>query len=346
MQVPDNDVCSVWVQETFTSYGLCYSFNMMPMGDLLNGVDEWSQDGGYGWKNYSSGWQPDSGYSDDALDNHLPVRTISNSEYYSAKMKLDLHTDDFSRECARGLDAFYILIHSPAEWPDRSHPTLIASVNTLETLSVKPIVITTSKYLISLDPAKRSCYFQNERKLKFFKIYTQKNCILECRSNNMLDKCGCVPFYHLRTKNTLVCGTSKISCWIAASHTSSETCGCLPDCNELYFKLSPAKAKFSQSIQQTGVEGTSLTSSVLLSVFYRHRNYIGFNRIMTSTFGQFIGNVGGIMGLCLGFSFLSLAEIIYFLTLRPLVNFFNNKKKMKKVDPVSVFGKIPTSFTE
>jgi hypothetical protein len=69
---------------------------------------EWSQDGGYGWKNYSSGWQPDSGYSDDALDNHLPVRTISNSEYYSAKMKLDLHTDDFSRECARGLDAFYV----------------------------------------------------------------------------------------------------------------------------------------------------------------------------------------------------------------------------------------------
>lgn len=40
------------------------------------------------------------------------------------------------------------------------------------------------------------------------------------------------------------------------------------------------------------------------------------------------------MGLCLGFSFLSLAEIIYFLTLRPLVNYFNLKKKMKRVDPI------------
>jgi len=43
--------------------------------------------------------------------------------------------------------------------------------------------------------------------------------------------------------------------------------------------------------------------------------------------------VGGIMGLCLGFSLLSLAEIIYFLTLRPLVNYCNSKRKMKKVDP-------------
>lgn len=42
------------------------------------------------------------------------------------------------------------------------------------------------------------------------------------------------------------------------------------------------------------------------------------------------------MGLCLGFSFLSLVEIIYFLTLRPFVNFCNSKKKLKKVVPTHI----------
>jgi len=35
----ESSPCDLWFQQTFTSYGLCYSFNMMPMGDLLNGVE-------------------------------------------------------------------------------------------------------------------------------------------------------------------------------------------------------------------------------------------------------------------------------------------------------------------
>lgn len=42
------------------------------------------------------------------------------------------------------------------------------------------------------------------------------------------------------------------------------------------------------------------------------------------------------MGLCLGFSFLSLAEIIYFLTLRPLVNYCNSRKEERKVNPIDI----------
>lgn len=33
------DPCDIWFQETYTSYGLCHSFNMMPMRDLLNGTE-------------------------------------------------------------------------------------------------------------------------------------------------------------------------------------------------------------------------------------------------------------------------------------------------------------------
>lgn len=60
----------------------------------------------------------------------------------------------------------------------------------------------------------------------------------------------------------------------------------------------------------------------------------------------YLGNVGGIMGLCLGFSFLSLAEIIYFLTLRPLVNYYNAKKNLKKVGVIGTIERNPIQFTK
>ncbi|XP_022181306.1 pickpocket protein 28-like isoform X2 [Myzus persicae] len=314
---------------------------MMPMRDLLSGEDEWSQEfNNYNWKKYHSSWKPDTGYRSDALIGHLPLRTFGDGDYHSATMKLELHSEDMNKQCAQGLDVFYILIHSPAEWPDRSHPTLLASVNMISTISIKPYVVTTAEELIPWDPQIRHCYFQNERKLKFFKVYTKNNCILECRSFNILAQCGCVPFYYLRTKNTPVCGPAKMPCWVTASQTSSDACDCLPGCTEFFFKTSTMNAQLTESVKKEN-ETDLAPSSVILSVYYQSKNFIGHNRIMTFTFGQFMGNVGGIMGLCLGFSFLSLVEIIYFLTLRPLVNFCNAKRKLKKVDPTRVLGEEP-----
>ncbi|XP_025203158.1 pickpocket protein 28-like [Melanaphis sacchari] len=333
------DPCNVLFQETFTPYGLCYSFNMMPMIDLLNGVDEWSQDfNNYSWKKYHSSWKPDTGYRSDALTSHLPLRTFGDGDYHSATMKLELHSDDMNKECAHGLDVFYILVHSPAEWPARSHPTLLVTTNTISTISIKPVVLTTNKELIPWDSKIRHCYFQNESKLKFFKVYTKNNCILECRSSSVLSQCGCVPFYYLRMKNTPVCGPAKMSCWLNASYASSESCDCLPGCTEFFFKTSSMNAHLTKPARKDDKNNLT-SSSLILSVYYQSINFIGFNRIMISTFGQFMGKLGGIMGLCLGFSFLSLVEIFYFLTLRPLVNFCNSKKKLKKVAPTLILGK-------
>lgn len=76
------------------------------------------------------------------------------------------------------------------------------------------------------------------------------------------------------SKNTPVCGPAKLSCWIVASsefsivknityvnrndwchfsnwfqETSSDSCNCLPGCNELQFKISTMSVKLSSSVQ-------------------------------------------------------------------------------------------------
>lgn len=43
--------------------------------------------------------------------------------------------------------------------------------------------------------AKRNCFLENERKLKYFTIYTKSNCEQECLSLMIAKKCRCVPFY-------------------------------------------------------------------------------------------------------------------------------------------------------
>lgn len=41
---------------------------------------------------------------------------------------------------------------------------------------------------------RRQCYFDEERHLKFFKVYSETNCELECIANYTLSICGCVKF--------------------------------------------------------------------------------------------------------------------------------------------------------
>lgn len=61
-------------------------------------------------------------------------------------------------------------------------------------ISIRPKIITTSDGLKHYEPNRRQCYFQKERALRYFNIYSQSNCELECLANFTLSKCGCVKF--------------------------------------------------------------------------------------------------------------------------------------------------------
>ena len=63
---------------------------------------------------------------------------------------------------------------------------------------ITPEVVTTDKDLIKFSPEKRFCLFPNEKKLRFFKIYTKRNCEVECLSNYTKKHCDCAPFHFRR----------------------------------------------------------------------------------------------------------------------------------------------------
>jgi acid-sensing ion channel, other len=58
---------------------------------------------------------------------------------------------------------------------------------------VSPNIMSNSDEVRSYPLVQRNCYFSDERRLKYFKQYTQTNCEIECFLEKALQQCGCLP---------------------------------------------------------------------------------------------------------------------------------------------------------
>jgi amiloride-sensitive sodium channel len=92
-------------------------------------------------------------------------------------------------------DLSQVTFHNPAELPTLAHPAAYVHVDHLTMVKITPDVKVTDKVLRKWAPSDRGCFFEDERPLKYFNLYTEKNCDLECETNITLSACGCVPYY-------------------------------------------------------------------------------------------------------------------------------------------------------
>lgn len=79
---------------------------------------------------------------------------------------------------------------------------------------------------------------ENEKSLKYFKVYSENNCWMECVSNATFRECGCNHYFMPRTEN-VTCGLASKNCFLRASYlvinsplnkSSKYYCDCLPSC--------------------------------------------------------------------------------------------------------------------
>ena len=80
-----------------------------------------------------------------------------------------------------------------------------------------------------------------------------------------------------------------------------------------YFHLSDANTDYSN-------DQYVKDNMAILHVYFEELNFL--RRERTELYGilDFFSNIGGLLGLCMGFSALSAAEAIYFFTLRLFLN--------------------------
>ena len=176
-------------------------------------------------------------------------------------INLKLKKHDIDLICS-GFAGFKLLLHSPTDYPHMLKRFIQIPLQSRVNIGVTPERIATKDrmrwYPYKPDTPGRECYFNNERELKYFKVYTQQNCELECLANYTLNSCGCVLASMPRGPGTKVCGSKQFQCYIEAIFNTSATilkqtktnvdstneiCHCLPSCFSILYKSEVTKTE-------------------------------------------------------------------------------------------------------
>jgi acid-sensing ion channel, other len=214
-------------------------------------------------------------------------------------------------------------VHSPFELPgsyDRNERIDYYYGYDLEVL-ITPEIIKTDESLKSFEPSERGCYFEGEKKLRFFKIYTKRNCEFECYAEYFLRQIHCVPFFMVRNETTEVCDARTgpdIELVFYQALRQANECKCMDECDSIKYKVEVN----AHSRDDLGQEEDSDDSDTFVSMHFKFKDLLiaPLRRYQPFTFTEFLAQSGGMMGLFAGISALSIIELFYFMTLRWMVN--------------------------
>ncbi|KAL9703316.1 hypothetical protein quinque_006834 [Culex quinquefasciatus] len=343
--------CHELFTETMTEDGICATFNGISANDLLRTEVLQSEVPYISATEPSPHWTQDSGYSTQANLSANPYRTLGSGAGAGLFLLLRTIDADIDYLCRGPVQGFKVLFHSPADYPQISkkffHIPMDAAVN----MAIKPQMITTNTRLRAYTPELRHCFFNHERHLQFFRVYSQDNCELECLTNYTLRHCGCVKFSMPRTNQTRTCDPAEIDCMFDAEtlllemdltqHRENSAggnfrarCNCLPGCTSIQYDAEITQTDFEwmnwvRSMKGKAEKIESMQISYL-GIYYKEPQFMTSKRSELYGMTDFLANCGGIMGLCMGISLLSLVELVYFCSVRPAMLYRGNRSKSRK----------------
>ncbi|XP_052861434.1 pickpocket protein 28-like [Anopheles cruzii] len=337
---------SLWARKV-TENGICYSFNTLS-GEELYTDDQMFREEQFNTdlaNNYmlktthasliqSTGWTMEDGYTTNEDLLAYPRRTASGG--FKGGILALLETDAKDREyiCSGAQQGYKVTIHAPDEIPRLSEYNIRVPPMQAVSIIIKPRMMTTQKSLHRHPASIRQCYFSDERSLRFFRVYNEQNCEFECLANYTLKLCGCVTFAMPRTNTTRVCRAHEIHCYKDAAtklmelgglmleEGDGELCGCLPACTTIKYdvELSNDWLNLDQMLSSLANTGPDRESAepMMLYVYFKDNKFLYTERVEYMTFNGGLASFGGILALLAGMSLISLAEMVYYLAVRPL----------------------------
>uniref|UniRef100_A0A336KIF1 CSON011900 protein n=1 Tax=Culicoides sonorensis TaxID=179676 RepID=A0A336KIF1_CULSO len=297
------------------SDGVCYTFNTIDSKEMFNdGV-------AYQYESHGIKTMEKGTVNPEIQSNIYPYR--SKGAGRNVKIRLKFDPKDLANVCIydshRG---FNIYIHSPFDYPFSVYNMHRVSTNMKVNFEITPKMTITDDQLRATTASKRKCYFNNEVGLDFFQHYTQNNCELECYSKESLATCYCTEFWIPACNGTI----SNAYCWLQSAKVrmtddqirlsldEHSICGCYPSCNSVEYEID--QIAISDNISkwypdnEDGLEFTELTFQFKTFTF----NMVKREELFTDL--DFISNIGGLLSLFIGTSFLSLIELGFFFILR------------------------------
>ncbi|CAG9854877.1 unnamed protein product [Phyllotreta striolata] len=249
----------------------------------------------------------------------------------------------------RGLQA---MIHSPYDYPDWNSRFTLIQNKMINFVSIDPTKTYCSPRVTNLPVERRTCYFHFEKKMYYFNRYSFHNCMVECRMNLTLKLCNCVPFYFIPIHEVnhqlgRTCNLRDVPCLARNfkkihkseprdSETNRKECNCLPDCELVQYKIENTVAVLGRSYSMnhaTLYAGVNITNQhSVVRIFFNDLVGTTNRRDVRINWDASLAFSGGLLGLFTGFSFISVLELIYFFTIRPITTLFKrNSNKVSKL---------------
>lgn len=149
-------------------------------------------------------WSFEDGYRDKFSETEYPIRVFNANQGAALVLMISLFEEDLDYICKGPIQGFKVILHAPGQTIKATRHTFRVPLSEMAEISIKARLITTSEGLRSYKPFQRKCFYQSERKLRFFKYYSQYNCEAECLANFTHIECGCVKFSMTSKKLTFI----------------------------------------------------------------------------------------------------------------------------------------------
>ncbi|XP_021706490.1 pickpocket protein 28 [Aedes aegypti] len=347
MKIP----CEQILSPIMTDSGLCYTFNQFPTDQLLRKENLNSESFLSNTIIRIANWNMESGYAKNAGIDSYPFRPIAHG--YRSGLSIVMKTRKIDKEylCEGPNKGFQISVHPPDEYRAMSNRYFRLPLQQALLLTVKPQLTTISPDLKKHDHTRRQCYFNDERYLRFFKIYNSHNCYLECIANLTDTDCHCDRISRPRGLNTTICAGHRKDCpeiiqhKLEMLHQSLEgdeewigPCSCLPACATLQYDVEVSRTSFNpqqlaQALSNSSVIYKHSDDHAFIAVGFKSKWLLPLKRRELMDFCDLMAQLGGLFGLMMGASVISLLEILYFSLVRPIFNKLRHSENEQPIRP-------------
>ncbi|XP_049542464.1 pickpocket protein 28-like [Anopheles darlingi] len=346
-------VCNHYMQETITDEGVCYTFNIAPPEQIFRKGALHTK---YKYMENARVDRFTSGFPELPV---VPVYSRGSGIGTGLILHLKQSLSDIDYMCTGFAQGYKLILHDSKEYPQASKRNIRIPLGHEINIALKPQIIETTESASSYGWKKRQCFFDYERQLRFFQHYTQDNCELECLTNKTLLLCECVRFSMPHDNDTQVCslGTWKWNCMLRTKNTFrpkssarlsdlveeyshvTGICNCLPACKSTHYDLEITQSsldieRFMKANSMPVDNNDEKYAFTTLEIYFKESHFITSKRTELYGFVDLLANCGGLLGLFMGVSFLSLIEICYFLTIRPFSK-IRNRQPSKSISNIN-----------
>ncbi|VEN47372.1 unnamed protein product [Callosobruchus maculatus] len=245
--------CRDYFTPILTEEGVCYSFNILDKGDMFRDNVEFVLPN-YHCATPMKNWDVEKGYTAFETDAY-PRRALREGQKNALSIMLKTKKEDMGM-CSNFETGYRINVHFPSVYPDVTENYFTVPLGQRVIGVIIPEMIKTSEGVKQFHPKTRDCYFQSERPLQFFKVYSQTNCLMECKANYTLWLCECVRFHMPKAEGTPICLMEEQFCMKYAEdntffavndddslieaeskYSNYTQCDFLPTCTDINYKL-------------------------------------------------------------------------------------------------------------